>query len=79
VYNVKDELFLAIADIAMGLRDEMAKTGKPMLPEEIAAVMMCFSLQQSAFWLEKTLDKTAEERLDQAALLLQYYELLMGQ
>lgn len=76
--NARDELFIAIQDIALGLRDEMARTGKPILPEEIAAVIMCFGLQQSAFWLEATLDKTPDERYDQAAVLLHYYELLMG-
>lgn len=76
--TAKDELFLAIQDIALGLRDEMARTGKAMTPEEIAAVIMCFGLQQSAYWLEATLDKTPDERYDQATALLHYYELLMG-
>lgn len=77
--SVDDEVFLAIADVALGLQNEMQANGRPMMAEEIATVMLAYSLQQTAIWIEQSLDWDKERRLELALILTSQYRKLTGQ
>jgi phage terminase Nu1 subunit (DNA packaging protein) len=75
---VNQEIMLTMQDMALGLQNQIDKQGRPMTPQEVAAVAMAFALQQSALWLRETLGKSADERLDQSILLLRHHESLLN-
>ena len=77
--NIDLSLLAVVETIAKGIRQQIVIQGRPMLPEEQAAMMVCFGLQEACQWLELTLDRSTEERFEIALQLKQLYCNMLAQ